>query len=238
MGGNRRFDAVFFDLGHTLVAPHPSFEALLARVCAEHGVPLTREELDEIATLVDREIGALQAAGGAFSRSMEESRRFWVSLYGRILDATGRAYPGHLPETLCDRFTDQSSYQVYPDVIPTLTALRESGVRLGAISNWEAWAEQLLHHLGLTPWFDVALISGVVGIEKPDPRLFRMALEQVDIAPERAAHVGDSPTYDCAAAHAVGITPVLLDRYGRYAGSEWTRIEDLRDFAGWVLAEP
>jgi putative hydrolase of the HAD superfamily len=235
----RRFDAVFFDLGHTLVCPHPSFPELFARICAEHDVALTPEQLGDLISEIDREIAALQANGGGFSLSTEGSRRFWLSLYRRSLQGLGQPYPEHLPKTLYDRFTDQSSYRVYADVIPVLTALRAGGVRLGAISNWEAWCEELIVQLELAPLFDFALISGVLGIEKPDPRLFRMALERAGVPAERAAHVGDNPEHNCEAARAVGITPVLLDRYGRHATAHGPtaciRMTDLTGFADWVL---
>jgi putative hydrolase of the HAD superfamily len=90
--------------------------------------------------------------------------------------------------------------------------------------------------LTLRPFFDVTLISGVTGIEKPDARIFQMAIEATGVPAARALHVGDNPAHDCDAAHAVGITPILLDRYDRHAGSPWTRISDLERFVDRVLA--
>jgi putative hydrolase of the HAD superfamily len=239
MGVGRRFDAVFFDLGHTLVCPHPSFPELFVRVCAEHNVALTLEQVGSLIFEADREIAALQASGGGFSLSMEDSRRFWLSLYRRSLEGLGRPYPDHLPEALYQRFTDRSIYRVYPDVMPALTALRAGGVRMGAISNWEAWCEELIIELELAPLFDFALISGVLGIEKPDPRLFQMALERAGVPAARAAHVGDNPDHDCEAARAAGITPVLLDRYDRHGSpgspAGCVRMTNLTGFADWVL---
>jgi REG-2-like HAD superfamily hydrolase len=237
----RRFDAVFFDLGHTLICPHPSFPELFTQICAGHGVALTQAQVADLPSEIDREIARLQASGAGFSLSLEDSRRFWLSIYRRALTRLGTPYPDHLPRTLYERFTDGSSYRVYPDVVPALTALRAGGVRVGAISNWEAWCEQLIVQLELAPLFDFALISGVLGIEKPDPRLFRMALERAGVSPDRAVHVGDNPDHDCDAAHALGITPVLLDRYDRHeptvGPSSCVRMADLTGFADWVLGQ-
>lgn len=233
----RRFDAVFFDLGQTLVCPRGSFPELFREVCAEHEVILAAEEVSDLLSLIEAEIGAEQARGGAFSRSAAASRRFWTRLYRRVLGERLGAYPEHLPQALYDRFRNPMSYQLYPDVLPTLTALRAAGARLAIISNWEAWAVELIERLGLAPFFDVAVISGVVGVEKPNPRLFHLAMEGVGVPPERAAHVGDHPAHDCDAAHAVGISPILLDRYGRHPVSPWPRIERLEGFVEQVLFE-
>lgn len=231
----RRFDAVFFDLGHTLIYPHPSFASLYATVCAEEGFPLAQETAAAMLANVDQAIAATQLAGRFFSASLEESRHFWLSLYRDGLAWTGRPYPDHLPEALYARFTDHTTYRIYPDVLPTLAAIREQGLRIAAISNWEAWAEELLVSLDLARWFDVILISGTLGMEKPDPRIFHLALERADVDPAAAVHVGDNPDHDCAAAHAVGITPVLLDRHDRHDAVPWIRMSGLDGFAEWLV---
>jgi putative hydrolase of the HAD superfamily len=236
MSGSRLFDAVFFDLGQTLVRPFPSFPELFAQVCAEHTVSLSEGGVRDLLCLIDAEIAREQAGGGGFSRSIEDSRRFWTGLYCRVLESRYPGYPEALPAALFNRFSSPSSYRLYDDVLPALSALRAAGVRLAIISNWEAWAEEMVDLLTLRPFFDVTLISGVTGIEKPDARIFRMAIEATGVPAARALHVGDNPAHDCDAAYAVGITPVLLDRYDRHPVSPWTRITDLERFADRVLA--
>jgi HAD superfamily hydrolase (TIGR01509 family) len=237
MAVNRQFDVVFFDLGQTLICPQ-SFDGLIAETCARHGICVTVEEVACCHAGVDQEMVAFPAAGGVFSidsAPSEEARRFWVSLFRRILDGTGRSYPDHLPDTLYEQQMHPTRWPLYPDVLATLIALRAAGVRLGVISNWETWCEQLIVDLELAPLLDVALISGTLGIEKPDPRLFRLALERMGVRADRAVHVGDDPERDCAGAHAVGITPVLLDRYGRHSAATWARFPDLTGFTEWFF---
>ena len=89
--------------------------------------------------------------------------------------------------------------------------------------------------LALRSFFHVTLISGVTGIEKPDPRLFRMAMEGTGVPAARAMRVGDNPAHDCEAAHAMGITPILLDRYDRHPVSPWARMSHLERFAEQFL---
>jgi putative hydrolase of the HAD superfamily len=236
---NRRFDAIFFDLGRTLICPQ-SFDGLIAETCAQHGVFLPQEEVAGCHAGVDQEMAAFPVGGSARSIDSappEEARRFWLAYFRRILDAAGRPYPHHLPLALYERQLHPSRWPLYPDVIPTLTALREAGLCLGVISNWETWCEELIVQLELAPLLDFALISGTLGIEKPEPRLFRLALERAGVPAGRAVHVGDDPERDCEGAHAVGITPVLLDRSGWYPTATWPRVADLAAFSAWFFGD-
>ena len=82
--------------------------------------------------------------------------------------------------------------------------------------------------------FDTAVISGVEGIEKPDPAIYRLAAERAGVAPAYAAHVGDSPAMDMEPAAAVGMHPVLLDRAGRYPDSPYPRITRLQELPAMI----
>ncbi|HEY6678137.1 MAG TPA: HAD-IA family hydrolase, partial [Actinomycetota bacterium] len=106
---------------------------------------------------------------------------------------------------------------------------REAGLKLGVVSNFEEWLERLLARLGVTGFFDVRVISGIEGMEKPDPRIFRLAVERADVTPERSAYVGDNPEFDVDPAAAAGMFPVLLDRRERFPDATATRITTLDD---------
>jgi putative hydrolase of the HAD superfamily len=87
----------------------------------------------------------------------------------------------------------------------------------------------------VTGFFDVLVISGTEGVEKPDPRIFRLAVERADVSPERSAYVGDNPEFDVDPAAAAGLFPVLLDRRERFpeaAGSRITTLDDLPTVLG------
>jgi FMN phosphatase YigB (HAD superfamily) len=75
----------------------------------------------------------------------------------------------------------------------------------------------------------------VEGIEKPDPRIFELALERAGVEPSDAAYVGDNPEFDVDPPAALGMFPVLVDRRGRHDAFAGVRITDLRELAG-VLA--
>ncbi|MGH2670156.1 MAG: HAD family hydrolase, partial [bacterium] len=92
-----------------------------------------------------------------------------------------------------------------------LAAARRAGLVTGVISNSNGIIAGLLDTLGLLPYLDFVLDSGVVGIEKPDPRIFRMALDRAGVAPHEAVFVGDLYSIDVLGDRAVGIPAILLD---------------------------
>jgi putative hydrolase of the HAD superfamily len=94
--------------------------------------------------------------------------------------------------------------------------------------------EDLLQSLGVRDAFAVRVISGIEGVEKPDPAIFRRALERLDVDPADALYVGDNPEFDVAPAAAVGMTPVLIDRRGRFPDETCITIADLRQLADLI----
>ena len=105
-------------------------------------------------------------------------------------------------------------FEPYPDVIPALRALREKGLRLVVASNWDCSLPDWLGPAGLRELVDGVVTSAAVGAAKPDPELFRRALEIAGARPEEALHVGDSLVNDVEGARAAGIRAVLLVRSG------------------------
>jgi putative hydrolase of the HAD superfamily len=145
---------------------------------------------------------------------------------------------GAIFDVLYGRFTSYESYRLFPDVIPTLTACRAAGLTLGIVSNFEAWLEGMLIEMEVAPFFSFMVISGKEGVEKPDPAIFRLALERSGVAPEEAVFVGDHPRLDIEAARKLGMTGVLIDRPGRYDDFEGLRVRTLTDLLPIVGAGP
>jgi HAD superfamily hydrolase (TIGR01509 family) len=91
-----------------------------------------------------------------------------------------------------------------------LGRLRAAGLRLGIVSNSDGRVEEALAASGMRDLFDVVIDSGLVGVEKPDPAIFRAALDALGIGPEEALYVGDMYEVDVVGARAAGIEAVLL----------------------------
>ena len=100
----------------------------------------------------------------------------------------------------------------------TLAALRAEGIRLGCVSNSDGTVERELEILGLAQYFEVVIDSDVVGIEKPDPRIFTLALDRMSgLRPDECVYVGDTLHYDVRPAARAGLFPCHLDRFGVYS---------------------
>jgi putative hydrolase of the HAD superfamily len=225
-------DAVFFDAGETLLYPHPSFPELFAEVLRERGRRVDPARVQDVVSASAGRFNQILSSEEArlWSTSPERSRAMWDGIYRSFLEDLGAdGDRDELVEALYDRFTDLASYRLHPDVLPVLARLRTSDLTLGLISNFEEWLERLLDALEVAHFFDVTVISGVEGVEKPDPGIFRLALDRAGVTAERSAYVGDNPEFDVEAARAVGMVPVLIDRRGRYGDADELRVTSLED---------
>ena len=216
-----------FDAGETLVYPHPSFPDLLSTVLRGEGHDVSPEAIREGLPVVVDLFTKATSAGELWSTSPDRSRRFWANVYRTLLTELGVSYSDTIGQRLYSVFTDVSNYRVFPDAIPVLQKLRDAGLALGLISNFEEWLERLLEAVEVSAFFRARVISGIEGIEKPDPRIFRLALDRLEIRPEASVYVGDNVTYDIEPAEAVGMTGVLLDRRDRFPDHEGLRIRSL-----------
>jgi putative hydrolase of the HAD superfamily len=99
--------------------------------------------------------------------------------------------------------------------------------RLGVVSNWNATLPDFLAGLGLAGYFEVVVASESVGIWKPDPAIFGLALTQMAVAPGNACYVGDSLSKDVLPAAAVGMRPVWLNPKSETGDTHWLVIRKL-----------
>ena len=208
--------AVFLDIGDTVMRPNPSWEHVYAAAFAEYGIEVTPEQL----------LPALRKAyhhggwgfEGGFEPTIETSFRRTVEIDQAAIAELGL---GPMPDAffhrLSELFTVTSNWHVFPDAPPVLDALRARGLTVGAVSNWVWSLPELLHSLELMSKFDFIAVSSRIGFEKPHPAIFRWALEQAGAAPDAVIHVGDHLDADVRGAEAVGISGVLIDRAGRYS---------------------
>ena len=218
-----------FDVGETLVHPAPSFAELFASIVREAGHERDADAVLEASAAVRRGFSEASRDGDLWTLTAESSRAFWLRVYERMLEALDLPSADGLREQLYAGFTDLANYALFDDVPEALDDLTAAGVTLGIVSNFEAWLDDLLARLGVRDRFKVRVISGLEGLEKPDLRIYGLALERAGVAAEATAFVGDNPEFDFAPPASLGMYPVLIDRRERHAEHPGVRITDLRD---------
>ncbi len=127
-------------------------------------------------------------------------------------------------------FRERRRYPLFPEVPEFLGALRARGAFLVLLTNGVPDLQrEKLFGAGLGEAFDLTLISGEVGLGKPDPRLFRMALCAFGVGPEEAVMVGDNPGRDIQGAWLSGIKAVFVDRGHRPKDPRYPAHLEVRD---------
>jgi putative hydrolase of the HAD superfamily len=116
-----------------------------------------------------------------------------------------------------------------PTAAEVFAKLKNLGYRLGVISNSDGSIERSMNKFGFTPFFDCMIDSHVVGVEKPDPRIFELALQQLALPAERCVYVGDNYDRDVVGARNAGMMPILLDPFEVVAETDVIRIKVLGD---------
>jgi putative hydrolase of the HAD superfamily len=220
----RPLQAVFFDAGETLLRPWPSFWQRFVAVAEAHGETFEAASVEAASAAAARE-----AAWPSDWTDPATQRAFWGGFYDTILTRLGhRGDRAELVDALFAAFTDPAGYKLFDDARPALATLAGRGLLLGVVSNFEPWLRRILELEGVADCFGAVAISGVLGVAKPDPRIFHAALQQAGVAAEATVHVGDHAD-DVAGARAAGITPVLLDRYDRRPHADSHRVRSLTE---------
>ena len=105
-----------------------------------------------------------------------------------------------------------AAWELYPESRATLLALRDRGLTVAVVSNFDSRLPDVLTALGIGGLIDHPIYASRHGVAKPNPRLFEIALAACGVTADHAIHVGDDLTGDVAGARAAGIQPILLSR--------------------------
>lgn len=231
----RPIEAVLFDLDDTLLDA-ASFLRSIVLTCeriAERAPHLDAKHLQEANAAAFQEYWPQIAR--AWTHGIVSGREVTTETWRRTLQACGCADEELVlfARETHDRLA-MESYRLYDDARGVLSTLQQANIRLGLVTNGAPDTQRSkLQALGIEPYFDAIVVSGELGMAKPDPRVFEAALEQLDVEAGTACHVGDNLHTDVAGANAAGLLSVWLNRYGaRRKTSEpepWAEITTLSD---------
>lgn len=214
----RDVDLLCLDAGNTVIfLDHARLAAILGRI----GLEVSPDAL----VCAEGEAKRLAETGGLLDVAWRQRDRPGALAWGKMV-ATMAVRAG-LPveraaELLEHAWREHEVRNLWckvPDGLgPALDAARKKGVKTAIISNSEGMLERLFAELGIRSHFDLVVDSGIVGVEKPDPRIFGFALDRFAVPPARALHLGDVFATDILGARAAGIRCALIDPFGHYEG--------------------
>jgi len=119
----------------------------------------------------------------------------------------------------------------FDNVHEVLTELKESAHRMGVISNWDQSARDLLARHDLIGYFDHCIISSEVGIDKPDPAIFNLAMQKANADPQECIYIGDNYYDDALGSRKVGMQALILNRFGKLGVEEIDDAPIIQDLA-------
>jgi putative hydrolase of the HAD superfamily len=213
----RDVDLLCLDAGNTVVfLDHPR----LAATCAGHGFATSAQTLvrAEGRAKIALENGEVLDVG--WSNDVVGARS-WGLVVGTMLNVAGLAVEAVPP--LLDALWREHRRHNFWSLVPSglreaLSRMRGRGVPVAVVSNSEGTLERVLDELRVLDAFDLVVDSGLVGFEKPDPRIFRIALDRFSVAADRALHVGDTYATDVLGARGAGLRVALVDPHGHFTG--------------------
>jgi putative hydrolase of the HAD superfamily len=215
-------ETVFLDAGGVLV--NPNWQRVSA-VLAQHGVHVSADALVGAEPLAKRRLDT-----GERIRATTDQQRGWT-YFNLVLAGAGHEISDATVAALSELNAYHQQFNLWEavpdDVRAVLGTLRARGFRLVVLSNANGTLHRMFERLDLTGLVDAVFDSCVEGVEKPDPRFFRLALDRVGATAASTVHVGDLFHVDVVGARAAGIEPVLLDVADLYADADCLRIRSL-----------
>ncbi|MBS2011496.1 MAG: HAD-IA family hydrolase [Deltaproteobacteria bacterium] len=206
------------DAGNTVIFLD---HARLARLVTSAGHEVTPEAL----VRTEGEAKALAESGGMVDVPWTYRDRpgavAWGKMVGTIAARAGLP-EARVPALLDAAWVEHERLNLWckvPDGLgEALDTIRGRGVKVAIISNSEGMLDRLFTELGILGHFDRVVDSGKVGVEKPDPRIFEIAMRELGVTKERTLHLGDVFATDVLGARAAGIRHALIDPFGHYTG--------------------
>ncbi len=192
----------------------------LRRLIEARGGDVTMDDLARYEAMARHEIHRQVSKGGRVSETWRDYFHIILSKVGIPLDSRDE-----IVDSLWEAHQRFGLWTVAIEGAPeTVAELKNRGFRIGVVSNAEGRVQKDLEAAGFRGLLDTVVDSHIVGVEKPDPEIFRIAMDNLKAAPESTVYVGDLPSVDVAGAQAAGVAPILLDRHGLFADSPVRRI--------------
>ena len=223
--------AVFFDFYDTLCTWGQPLIVRLQKIADRYGF-----EIDAARYAAARENLYAEASGSdPTTHALLETMQEIIESYYEFVKALG--VQEHVEQMTWELLQSEHSLfaanaaTLYEDTVPTLQHLRDTGIKLAIVSNWDTPLDPLTERLGIAHYFDIIVASHDARVRsiKPDPHIFNYTLAAISISAEEVIHVGDTYEADIIGAQGVGIRPILIDRDGTQGGRWDETIQSLSE---------
>ncbi len=215
--------AVFFDFGETLATLSPSREEIFTEVASSMGLGLDIESVRRAYHIVDFH-------HKYSSVHVNDHDAFYRHYNEQLCEALGiSSHAAQLAPALATRFRQDKNWKLFEDVPTALDRLSALGISMALVANWDSKLSSLVERLGIRKFFSTIVASQEAGVEKPNPAIFRLALERLSlsVSTQTILYVGNEYRADVLGARTAGLTPVLIDRSSSYPNADCLRFSSL-----------
>lgn len=199
-----KYEAIIFDVSDTLIEYSPNYAQIFGDRMRLLGFEVLEEKAKEISRAVNWTIGeqARKEQGGETRIAGDEFNALLDQAALACVIDKGIGYREQL-KTLSKIKMPKQEMSIIPGVIEVLQELKIS-CRLAIVSNHYPWLMDYLSTIGLAPYFESIIISDIVGVAKPNPRIMQIALDELALEAKKCLYVGDQP-YDVLCSKLAGM---------------------------------
>ena len=204
--------AIFFDAVGTLCSLNGTVGEHYELVAREVGLDLSAQKFDHAFVSAWKQMPARNAIEGPRE---DDDKGWWRELVDRIFDDIAPSVKeldrDNFFEIAYEHFAEAGVWSLFPEVRDVLGNLA-ARYPLAVVSNFDGRLRMILEQLGISRFFSYVFVSSEIGADKPDPEMFRRALQFMKLPATDVLHVGDDPERDWAAAEAAGLKVFQLNR--------------------------
>jgi putative hydrolase of the HAD superfamily len=223
----RPVEAVLFDAGGVLLDLDYGY---LRRLIETPELSVSEKELSRLEAIARMEINSHVQSGGRVSETWRDYFHVILARAGVTVDRQGA-----IIDTLWEAHERFGLWTVaLPGAKETVSILKERGYRIGVVSNAEGRVATDLAAAGFGAFLETVVDSHLVGVEKPSPGIFEIALERMGIQARSSVFLGDVPAVDVQGARAAGLTPILLDRHDLYPDVDAMRLRSIEELPAYL----
>jgi HAD superfamily hydrolase (TIGR01509 family) len=226
-----RFRAVLFDAGNTLV--RMNYRAIAGHLEGRGHAVL-------VDAIEEAELRARVRLDADLARGVSTEGRTAQDLYlAYLLEGLGITDAGEVEAAADFRRSYNAPAGLFnvadPEALAAIRKVKAAGLVAGVVSNSNGSARALLDGAGLGDALDFIIDSAVVGVEKPDPKIFHLGLERAGVAAHEAVYIGDLYSVDVLGSRAAGLGAILLDPRGFWGPRDCDTARNLAEATALVL---